>query len=410
LIFYFHGGDYSSLSGSSNRNDGTRLAGKGDVVVVTVNHRLNVFGYLYLAAFASEFADSGNVGMLDLVAALRWVRDNIAGFGGDPRNVTIFGQSGGGAKVSTMLAMPAANGLFHRAIIQSGSYARNAHLEAMTPELATRRTYAMMKALAISPPDVGKLVAAPMEALVAAFAKVARQPGHLYMRPVADGRSLPSGPWWPTAPAASADVPLIIGSTETEMTLMIGSYYPGTFTLDETGLRQWLGSLFTASDVEPVIAGFRATRPNATPSDLFFAITTANSLRKGNWLQADLKAAQGGAPVWLYELDWHTSVDGGKWGSPHAVDAALVFDNAAISASMVGSGPDPQRIADQMTSAWLAFARTGDPNGEAMPHWPAYKPPERTTMVIDRQSKAVDYYRDDERKLLIDLKSRGPLD
>jgi para-nitrobenzyl esterase len=410
VMVWFHGGGYKSESGSSNRSDGTRLARKGDVVVVTLNHRLNAFGFLYLAELAPEFADSGNVGMFDLVAALQWVRDNIAEFGGDPGNVTIFGQSGGGAKVSTMMAMPAAAGLFHRAIAQSGSYARNAYLEAMKPAQATQRARALLATLQIAPSDVAKLVDLPVEALVAAAARVAKLPGRLDFRPVADGRTLPSGPWWPEAPAVSAHIPLIIGTTETEMTDLIGDSVPAAFTLDDATLRKWLGLLFAAGDIERVITAFRATRPDASPSDLYFAITTANSFRKGVWLQADRKAAQDAAAVYLYELDWHTPVNGGKWRSPHGLDTALVFDNAAKSQSMVGTGPDPQRIADQMTAAWLAFARTGDPNNNLTPNWPAYKPPERATMVFDLQSKVVNGFRDDERKLLVDMKSRGPFD
>jgi para-nitrobenzyl esterase len=410
VMVWFHGGGYKSESGSSNRSDGTRLARKGDVVVVTLNHRLNAFGFLYLAELAPQFADSGNVGMLDLVAALQWVRDNIAEFGGDPGNVTIFGQSGGGAKVSTMMAMPAGAGLFHRAIAQSGAYARNAYLEAMTPAQGTQRARALLAALQIAPSDAAKLVDLPVEALVGAAAKVSKLPGRLDFRPVADGRALPAGPWWPDAPAVSADVPMIIGTTETEMTDLIGDSLPAAFTLDDATLRKWLGLLFLAGDIERVIAAFRATRPAASPSDLYFAIATANSFRKLAWLQADRKAAQGAAPVYLYELDWHTPVDGGKWGSPHGLDTALVFDNAAISQSMVGTGPEPQRIADQMTAAWLAFARTGNPSNNLMPDWPAYKPPERAAMVLDLQSKVVNGFRDDERKLLVGLRSRGAFD
>jgi para-nitrobenzyl esterase len=310
------------------------------------------------------------------------------------------------------MAMPAAAGLFHRAIAQSGSYARNAHLEAMAPEEATRRARALLSALEIAPTDAAKLVDTPVEALVAASVKVTKLgTGRVRaFRPVADGRALPSGPWEPTAPAVSAHVPLIIGTTATETTWLIGAFDPDAFKLDDARLRRWLGFTFARDDIERVLSTFRTTRPDASPSELYFAITTAATLRKGAWLQADRKAAQGGAPVYLYELDWRTPVDGGKWGSPHSLDTALVLDNVAISQSIVGSGPNPQRIADQMSAAWLAFAQAGDPNNALIPRWSPYMPPERATMVFDLQSKVANGFRDDERQLLADMKIRSPFE
>lgn len=410
VMVSFHGGDFSSLSGSSNRYDGTRLSRKGDVVVVTLNHRLNAFGFLYLAELVPELRDSGNVGLLDLVAALGWVRDNIAEFGGDPGNVTIFGQSGGGAKVSMVMGMPAAAGLFHRAIIESGTYAPGAHLEAMKPDEATRHARALLAAMELAPQDAAKLVDAPMEALVSAAAKVAGLPGRPQFRPVADGRALPAGPWTPAAPSVSASVPLIIGTTETETTLLLGDRDPDAFVLDEARLHRWLGFFFARDEIDRVVTSFKATRPNSTPSELYFAITTAATFRKGAWLQADLKAMQAAAPVYQYELDWRTPVDGGKWGSPHSLDTALAFDNAGISQAMVGTGPEPQRIADQLSATWVAFARTGDPNSAAIPRWPAHAPAERATMVFNLQSKVVNDYRSDERALLAQMKVRNPFE
>lgn len=338
VMVWFHGGDFSSLSGSRNVFDGVRLCRRGDVVVVTVNHRLNAFGYIYLAEIAPNMDAVANPGMLDLVAALRWVRDNIAEFGGDPGNVTIFGQSGGGGKVSTIMAMPDAAGLFHRAIVQSGSYARSAHLEAMSPAEATRHARTLLNALGISPGDATKLATLPVNDVVGGMAKVARGPDRAIWRPVADGKVLPGGPWWPDAPTASAQVPLMIGTTATEMTMLIGTFDAGTFSLDEDGLRKRVLAWMRQEDADRVIADFRADRPEATPSELFFAIATASSFRKGAWTQAGLKAAQNAAPVYLYELDWQTPVDGGKWHSPHSLDLAFVFDNVAKSASMVAKG------------------------------------------------------------------------
>lgn len=399
VMVWFHGGDFASLSGSRNVFDGTRLAHKGDVVVVTLNHRLNLFGYLQLSQFLPDYADAGNIGLLDLVQALQWVRDNIAAFGGDPGNVTIFGQSGGGAKVSCLMAMPVAAGLFHHAIVQSGSY----YLSAMAPDAAAALTRKLLAALELSPSDAAKLTSLPVATLVAGMEKAQKTPGGLNFRPVADGRALPSGPWVPGAPAVSRTVPLLVGTVATEMTLLTGAGDPATFTLDEAALRQRLLRWFDRGDIDRVLATFRETWPGATPSDLFFAIDTDMAMRRGAWQQAERKAAQGGAPVWLYEVDWRTPVGGGKWRTPHSVELALVFDNVAKSASMVGTGAEPQRLADQMSGCWLAFARSGNPDHAGVSHWPIYSDAERATIVFDVTSRVVNDHRGAERKLLATL-------
>jgi para-nitrobenzyl esterase len=394
VMVWFHGGGFSSLSGSRNVFDGTRLCKKGDVVVVTVNHRLNVFGHLYLPKLGGvEFSESGNAGMLDLVAALRWVHDNIAEFGGDPGNVTIFGQSGGGAKVSTIMAMPQARGLFHRAIVQSGS-----HLEGLTADEATKNAIALLAALGLKDKEVLKLRQIPMDNILAAMAKMKAN-----FSPVVDGHILPKNPWLPDGPPVSANIPMMIGTTRTETTALIGAGDPSTFTLDDAGLRQKLGPWLPEKDTDRIRAAFRKAMPNATPSDLFFAITTDRRVRQQAWTQAERKAAQNGAPVWLYEVDWTTPVEGGKWRSPHSLELAFVFDNVAKSEAMVGTGPEPQALADQMSAAWLAFARSGNPNNPAIPNWPAFKPTDRATMVFDVKSKVANDFRGDERALLASI-------
>jgi para-nitrobenzyl esterase len=396
VMVWFHGGDFSSLSGSRNVFDGVRLCNRGDVVVVTLNHRLNAFGFMYLGEVAPELGAVANPGMLDLVAGLQWVRDNIAEFGGDPGNVTIFGQSGGGGKVATIMAMPAAAGLFHRAIIQSGSYARNAHLQAMTPAEASVLTQSLLTSLDVAP---ARLADVPMEAMVAGLAKAARGPKRPVWRPVADGAVLPQGPWWPNAPAVSAQIPLMIGTTATETTMLIGTFDPATFDLDEAALRSRLAAIFKPDQIDPVLAGMKAAHPDASASELFFWITTANMFQKGAWIHAGQKAAQNAASVYVYELAWCTPVDGGKWQSPHSVDLPMMFDNVAKSASMVGTGQDAQMVADTMSAAWIAFARSGNPGTPALP-WPAWTPDRRATMVFDVNSRVVNGYRDSERKLL----------
>lgn len=400
VMVWFHGGDYTSNSGSRTVFEATRLSRRGDVVVVTVNHRLNAFGFLYLGELLPEFADAANAGMLDLVQALEWVRDNIAEFGGDPANVTIFGQSGGGGKVATMMAMPAGKGLFHRAIIQSGTYARNAHLEAMTPDAATKHAHTLLAALDLAAGDARKLLELPMEKLIDGVAKAAQAKERAVWRPVADGKNLPAGPSWPSAPEVSADVPLMIGTTATEMSMLMGTFRPELFDLDDAGLRKRLSVWFAPDKMEEVISVFRKKDPGATPGRLYFDISTAVVFRRGAWRHADLKAAQGKAPVYLYEIDWVTPVDGGKWGSPHSMEHPFVFDNVALSASMVGTAAtEPQKLVEQISPTWIAFARTGNPNNAAIPHWPAYTVPERTTMVFDTQSKAQKLFREDERLL-----------
>jgi para-nitrobenzyl esterase len=400
VMVWLHGGGFSAGSGSRNVFEGTRLCQRGDVVVVTVNHRLSVFGFLYLGRIGgAEYAESGNAGMLDLVAALRWVHDNIAVFGGDPGNVTIFGQSGGAAKVSTLMAMPQARGLFHKAIVQSGS-----HLEGLTPDEATKHAMAFLTAVDVKPAELQRLAKLPAASLVAALTKLMAAPGPKpNYSPVVDGIVLPRGPWQPDGPAVSAGIPMIVGSTRTETTALLGAGHPEYFSMDEAGLVRGLSGWIPDRDIPRVVAGFKKLMPSASATDLFFAITTDRRVRQQAWTQAERKAARGPAPVWLYELDWATPVDGGKWGSPHSLDLAFVFDNVAKSEAMVGAGAEPQGLADQMSSAWIAFARNGNPNGGAIPAWPPFSSGERATMVFNTQSRVVNDFRGDERTLLASL-------
>ena len=400
VMVWLHGGGFSAGSGSRNVFEGTRLAQRGNVVVVTVNHRLSVFGFLYLGHLGgAEYASSGNAGMLDLVAALRWVHDNISAFGGDPGNVTIFGQSGGAAKVSTLMAMPQARGLFHKAIVQSGS-----HLEGISADEATKHALTFLAAVDVKPSELQRLAKLPTDKMVAGLTKVMGGAGPKpNYSPVVDGIVLPKGPWQPDGPAVSAGIPMLIGSTRTETTALLGATHPEYFGLDDAGLSRSLGEWIPDRDVPRVIAGFRRLMPSASAGDLFFAITTDRRVRQQAWAQAERKAAQGAAPVWLYELDWATPVDGGKWGSPHSLDLAFVFDNVGKSEAMVGSGAEPQLLADQMSSAWIAFARTGNPKTSAVPAWPVYSSVERATMVFNTRSRVVNDFRGDERALLASL-------
>jgi para-nitrobenzyl esterase len=400
VMVWFHGGGFSTGSGGNPVYDGNNLARKGDVVVVTLNHRLNIFGHLYLARLGgTEYAESGNLGILDLVAALRWIHTNIAEFGGDPANVTVFGQSGGGAKVSTLMAMPQTRGLFHRAIVQSGS-----QLDGLTTDEANANTLAFLKAAEVPVTDIARLQKLTTEQLLAALRKfVSDLGGRQKFSPVVDGKFLPRTPWLPDGPPNSANVPMIIGTTSTETTALIGADDLSVFSLDEADLRKKLSPWLPTNDLDRVIAGYRKFEPEMSPSDLFFAITSARRVRQQAWLQAEHKAAQNNAPVWLYELDWPTPVDGGKWKSPHSLDLAFVFDNIARSESMVGRGDEPRALAEQMSASWLAFAHTGNPNNRLLPQWVQFRVPERATMVFNVKSHAVSDFRGDERQLLASL-------
>jgi para-nitrobenzyl esterase len=387
VMVWLHGGGYAYGSGGWPVYDGANLARRGDVVVVTINHRLNAFGYLYLAELMGEdYAASGNAGMLDIVLALQWVRDNIAAFGGDPGNVTIFGESGGGSKVSHLLAMPAAQGLFHKAIIQSGAGVTGAP-RAEATDLAG----AILRELNIAPGDAAALSAAHPDAVVAASAAcVSRLPPDRAFRglsPVVDGATLPRDPFAPDAPAISADIPVMIGSNKDEMSIFNASApWWGRLT-EEQAVAQTRALAGPRADA--LLAALRAQHPDYSPTYLFNAAQSALFFHGPTHTLAERKAAQRRAPVYLYYLTWETPAAGGLFKCPHALDLPLMFDNVEMARALLGEGEAPQRVADQMASAWIAFATTGDPNNAAIPAWPAYDARRRATMVFDAESRVV---------------------
>jgi len=395
VMFYIHGGAYNNGSGSSPLYDGVRLCRRGDVVVVTVNHRLNAFGYLYLARLGgAAYLDSGNAGQLDLILALQWVRDNIAEFGGDPSNVTVFGQSGGGAKIATLMAMPAAAGLFHRAATMSGQ-----QVTASGPLNATLRAQALLDALKLPPQRAGEIRSIRYQRIVEVLGT--RDPvlpfGGVSFAPVLDERNLLRHPFYPDAPSQSAHIPMMIGNTHDETRAFLGGD-PANFALTWEGLPAKLASNMRV-DIEPetVIAAYRKLYPALSASDLLFKITTASRSWRGAIIEAE-ERAKAGTPAFVYQLDWATPKDGGKFGAPHASDIQLVFDNIAKPGA-TAIGPQAQVMADMMSDAFIAFARSGVPAARQLPRWEPYDLMRRQTIIFDVPARMEDDPRGAERRL-----------
>ena len=394
VMVYIHGGGYDTGSANNVLYNGANLCRRGDVVVVTISHRLNLFGFLYLADLAPGFEDSGNTGMLDLVLALQWVRDNIDEFGGDPGRVLIFGQSGGGAKCATLMDMPAARGLFHRVITMSGE-----QVTASRRESATSRSRAVLAALNLPVSRMGEIRTLPMDRLLAVYHAAG------YYGPVKDGRNIVRDPFDPDAAPLSAAIPLIIANTNDETRLLIGRGDASTFSLTWETLPaklakhgEYLGNLNLAK----VIADYRVWYPQYTASDVFFAATTASRSWRPALIEAERRAAQPSAAshTWAYELDWPSPIDGGKWGAPHTLDIPLNLDNVAFAPGMTGDGPAAQQMASIMSSMCIQFARSGDPNHPGLPHWRPYSLAERATMCFNLPPRPVNDPRGNERRLI----------
>ncbi|WP_243866691.1 carboxylesterase/lipase family protein [Actinophytocola oryzae] len=373
VLVSFHGGGFSTGSGNHQGFDGDPLARFGDVVVVTVNHRLGLLGFLHLADLGApaEWASAGVNGMLDAVAALRWVRENIANFGGDPGNVTVFGQSGGGSKTSVLLAMPSAAGLVHRAAVQSGSTLTLANRES-----GTRNASRLLARLGLSTRRITELRDVPVEMLVAAQAGLEASTPPAQFTPVVDGVAIPRDPFSPTAPEVSRDVPMIISLTRDEATA-----FAADPELTEAGLLTAAGALAGADNAARVVAEYRDAYPQASPALLAARISTDSGVFVAARAQAERKAALGGAPAYLYLFTWPSPADPARWAATHGIDVALVFHNA--DAPITGdNAPRARQLADDLAGAWVRFARTGDPNGAGLPHWSPYAPDTRRTLVL----------------------------
>ena len=382
VMVWLHGGGFAQGSGGTPAYDGSALVRRGDVVVVTLNHRLNALGYLYLGALDPTYVDSGNVGQLDIILALRWVHDNIAAFGGDPGNVTIFGESGGGAKVGTLLGTPPAQGLFHKAIQQSGPV-----LSMVDTATAAQHAEATFAALGLAKGDVRKLEQLEPRQIIAAALKAQEGfRGKRTLGPVVDGRSLPVNPFEPKATELSRTVPLIIGTCKDEQTLfMAGDPLFGKMT--EAQARERFAAQAGAK-AEPAMQLYRRLRPNDAPTYWVAEMATDMGTWSNSIRQAERKAAQQAAPVYMFRLDWETPVLNGILRSPHGLDTALVFDNADLATGMLGTGPEPKKLGADMSQAWINFARSGDPSLKGLP-WPRYEATQRETMIFNVPSHVV---------------------
>jgi para-nitrobenzyl esterase len=376
VLVSFHGGGFATGSGNGSGYDGAQLALFGDVVVVTVNHRLASFGYTDLADLGAppEFAYSGVCGIMDLVASLQWVHDNIENFGGDPGKVMIFGQSGGGAKTTTILATPSAKGLFHRAAVQSGS-----SLRLSTPEQATKVAEKLLAKLEIPKSRIADIQNVSWQQLLAAQVAIAPGLGGGFS-PVIGNSILPHHPFDPTAPPESADVPMIISTTLEDAALALTN-----FSMDEAGLKTLLNQRYSGKGDE-ILALYRQRYPQKTPFLIQAQIFTDSGFRRSAIAQGERKAAQGRGPAYMYLWEWVSPGFDGKFGAVHGTDVSASFHN--VRDTIVGVGCHEGKVmCDRLASAWIAFAKTGDPNNPRIPQWAPYDANSRATMIFDTDTR-----------------------
>ena len=420
VMFYSHGGGFTVGSGSAPYQDGGNLARTWDVVVVATNHRLGLLGFLYLGELAGEeYATSGNQGLLDICDGLKWVRENIGAFGGDPNNVMIFGESGGGAKTSCLYAMPTAAPFFNKASIESGPGIRM-----MPRDMATETTLMVLKQLGLEKNDWRKLLEVPGEKLLEVQVELGKRPGGpLTMTggrrgiggggrpggfgPVVDGTILPHHPFDPEAPVISKDKPLIVGYNRDEsIFFFMEAHNTEVFNLSEQSLKQRLQTEFGAN-ASAVYEAYHDSRPNASPADLYIAISTARMIGFGSITIAERKFAQHGAPVYAYIFTYESQriVPGTQHivGAAHAMEIAYKFDliraqepaaagdpPPTATRTMMDTGPASVKTAVNMSQMWATFARSGTPGAKGQPEWPAYDTTRRATMLINAECRVVD--------------------
>lgn len=402
VMVWMHGGGFSVGSGNYLLYDGTNLAKKEDVVVVSVNHRLNIFGFLHLADIGGDkWSQSTNVGLQDLVATLGWVRDNIENFGGDPDRVTIFGQSGGGGKTTTVMAMPSAKGLFHRSIAMSGSAFRG-----QTADDASEGAEQLLSRLGLRANQLDRLQRMDYHEIADAFYAEPRIP-RLGNGPVIDGNILPRDQWDPTAPSYSAEVPMLMGSVENEN----GWVGPPPYDLSDADM---LDRFVTRLANDDAAAGrrlldlYKRRHPDVRNQMLWLTAESDDTRRWSAQQMGRLKTAQGGAPFYLYFFDWHSPVHNGRMGAYHTLDIPFVFYNMDLGASMTGSAQSRYELAHVMSAAWAAFARNGDPNHADMPTWPVFNPNDYPTMMFGDEVRVRNDPNREERLALEELRRSRP--
>ncbi len=403
VMVWLHGGGFLSGSGSSKMIAGENLSRRGNVVVITLNHRLNAFGFSHFGDIGGpEYAMSGNAGMLDIIQALKWVRANIDRFGGDASRVMIFGESGGGQKVSMLMGCPLAKGLFHRAAIESGP-----GIKMLDRSKATHVSDVYLKELGLTPDRLPEIQKMPTEKLLAAFFPAMAKTGGITagfidnFSPVIDPVVLPQHPFSPNASPYAADVPLIMGWNRTEMTLFAD---PAAFTLDDAGMKKRVAAIH-GDAADEIIATYKEKYPGLSPADLHFLIWSDYPTMLFENLIAERRAAQNQAPTYLYRFDWRSPVQGGKYHTPHTMEIPFVFDNTNVMASMTGGTAAAAALAATVSDAWIALATNGDPNTAkaGLPEWKPYSPSERSTMIINTESRLVADPEKAERELFYKL-------
>jgi para-nitrobenzyl esterase len=394
VMVSYHGGGWATGSGNGPMYDGAHLSKLGDVVVVTVNHRLAANGYLHLASVGapSDYASAGNVGVMDMVASLQWVKDNIANFGGDPNRVMIFGQSGGGSKTSCLMATPAAKGLFHRAAIQSGS-----SLRFQTPEAAQKSAELLLKGLGISKSNMKELQTVPWERIL----EVTSTLQGASFTPVMDGKYLPHHGWDPTAPSESRDVPVIISTALEDAALRLTNW-----DLDDAGLMKIFEQRYPGKGQELAkLYGYQG--PSKNPYLKQAQFITDTGARTSAIKQAERKSALGGAPAYMYIWEYVSPTFGGKFGAVHGLDVDASFNNYRNN-PCGGGNPEGRRMADLFATTWATFAKTGNPNNDKIPTWAPYDAKGRATMIFDSHTRVEWDPRSDIRKFIAANEGTAP--
>jgi para-nitrobenzyl esterase len=410
VMFWIHGGGYTAGSSQELPSyDGESISKKGDVVLVSINHRLNILGFLDLSEYGGKYKLSANASFLDLIASLQWVRDNISNFGGDPNNVTIFGQSGGGGKVSTLMSSPMAKGLFHKAIVQSGVWS-----DFQDNAISKRIGSAVLNELGLIPSRVDSIQKIPYDKLVAAgnkaLQKVREQlasegkpvgPGLRFgWGPTLDGEFLPYNMSDPKALALSAGIPLMLGSTKNEFMQSLRN--PELRKATEDQVREHLKRQWGDKTDAYIAAAKRAYTNNTRPNDL---VDIDGFFRRGMVAQANVKSSNGNAPVFMYLFAWQSPVMGGDYKATHCMDIPFTMNNIARCEEMTGGGRDAYALADKMSQAWINFARFGDPNHKGLPQWPKYNTEGGATMMFDNTS----VIRSHPDKELLELLAAAPV-